>query len=292
MVDYRGEIMENALKLLHTFDDDSKGNARRAIHNVVNIFKHNQEEHKKAPRLAEIHNRLTETARCSRELISLLDKTFQLTEVVSIDVWSDDQGFHTEETPNYSTLYIKQLAIGFDSIDDWRGDQGFRFKELLTEKPAQLKILLLELAELMERLHHRWPEDTGGQSELDTMFEGAPKQVLAINCWELFWGFRPGDASGTADGDYHAFIEILYDLATPTGERAEDDKPGLVRYMKAAAKYCNGLLDRKPELDHLRQALPPGHSPVGMVSDTGLAAGLYRTPARLMDELMGQPDKK
>ena len=147
-----------------------------------------------------------------------------------------------------------------------------------------LMALLPEIADLADRLSERLPADTGGERPLFALFHGSPKQVLAVQCWELFWYFRPGEATGGEGSKYYKFTAWVYELATD--EEADEKKGvGLRRYTDKAVKECDDLVSRVPGLrDHCHLLAAEG-SPVGFISNSSLAAHLLGVPNRLIQEL-------
>lgn len=272
----RSELLTEALSLLRV-PDDRKENARAWVKVVAENFKRNRSEQRSAPRLADIKRRLPKAVRQARELADFLG-----------------------DFP-----YLVRVASGYDLLDimaDLEDERGRpkhpKILRLLESDarglPRDLGAMLLEFADLTEPLVERWPADTGHERDLFAMFTGSPKEVLAVECWELFDWFRPGEATGTVPGrvgrsagDYHRLMETVYELAT--GKEADEDRAGLERYTKKVAKFCRQYSARNPNFERVRRALALGQSPVGLIGSTEAWArfvGNGKT-TRLYDRIMG-----
>ena len=267
------ELMESTLELLHV-PDDKKDGVRADVTRVAMMFEENRWGSSR--RIADIEKALLAIAKRAKVLDGVIKK-----------VWPD----------------ARRLAFGYVSLEDWReaieprsrrGSPEDRREAIETvhiggisefvNKPAKWATTLQEIADLTGWIRQRLPEDTGGEHNISEMFNGTAKMVLAVQCWELYWGFRPDDrATGYDKGDFHALNATVYELAT--GVEPEADGAGLINHTKKAAVFCNGLRDRNPQFDRLRRALAPGESPIGLISRSGAAAPLFDTPNRFLREL-------
>ena len=266
------ELMERALELLHV-PDDRMGDARADITNVARIFDENLRG--SGRRIAGIKKELSAIATRAKVLDEAIEK-----------VWPD----------------ACRLAFAYGSLEDWREaieprsqrgspeDRGQSpetvqiggISEFLN-KPEQWSTALQEIADLTGWILQRLPEDTGGEHNISEMFSGTAKMVLAVQCWELFWGFNPDDrATGQESGKFHALLGTVYELAL--GFEPEDDGAGLIHYSRKVASFCNKLRDGNPNYDRLRRALAGGGSPLGLISKSGAAAPLFETPNRFLRE--------
>ena len=251
--------MDDALTLLRVADD-GKEEARTWTEGVAKNFRQNYSEQRRAPRLANLRDRLINAVKQARKLAAFLDRDLH---------------------------HIRRVASGYNLLDDWTKSPPERPKifRLIDFDSQGLRSSLTEFAELTAPLKERWPTDTGGEHDLFSMFAGTPKQALALECWELFTWFRLGEATGTDTGQYHHFTETVYALAT--GREAGGDHAGLERYTKKTAKICNEYVARNSNFERLRRALAPGQSPVGIMNVTPAADRLFGRPTRLQDQISG-----
>lgn len=247
-------LMPEALELLRLNGNDIPAEQRehgeRDIGFVAMQFVKNLELDKASPRLKHLREQLGQISTGSGKLAELLN-----------DAWP----------------HIRRAAVGYGNLGDWYDDYGTTFLDRFDKDPAKLMELLPRVTDVVDRLIETIPADTGGEQNLFRIFNGSPKRVLAVQCFEVFWEFRdPREATGTEGGDYHKLIAKTYSLAT--GRDPDSDRAGLHEYAKQVAKYCNDLLRRKPALERLRLALAPGQSPLGMISYTALSSRLHGTP--------------
>ena len=259
--DYRSELLEQALDYLRV-PDDCRGDAEFWILDVARVFRERHaKERPGAPRLADLKKQTGAIEEHAAKLARLLDE---------------------------SDPYFVWAAVGYLGIDDWTDDQtddqGIpHISEIIDpQKRVQLTAKLQSLARLANHLLEALPKDTGGPNDLRDIFEGPSRWPLAVNCWEIFDWFRPGEATGdVSKGDYHAFVEIVYELAVQKPPNA-----GLASFTKQAAKRCRAYAERTPAYGRLRRALPQGHSPAHLLTASGLAADLYGVPTKLRDEVV------
>ena len=260
--DDRSELLEQALDYLRV-PDDCREDAGLDTLDVARSFRERYAiAQQGAPRLAAMKKQTGAMEKHARELARLLDE---------------------------SDPYFVRAATGYLGVDEWKDDQGVpHISEIADpQERAQLTAKLQRLASLAKRLHEALPKDTGGEHDLRGIFEAPPAWLLAMDCWELFDSFRPGEATGYVDGNYHAFVEIVYELAIQ-----RKTSGGLAAVTKRAAPRCNAYAERTPSYRRLRHARAPGTSPVGIITGSGLAADLYGAPAQLLDELMGRKRRR
>ena len=259
-LDDRSKFLEQAFDYLRV-PDDCREDAEFWILDVARSFRERHEQ-QRAPRLADLKKQTGAIEKHAAKLGRLLDE---------------------------SNPYFARAAVGYLGVDDWRDDQGdpHLFEIIDPHERNQLTAKLQRLARLASRLGEALPRDTGGPHDLRDIFEGPSKGSLAVDCWELFDWFRPGEATGHVDGHYHLFVEIVYELAI-------EEKPssGLTIFTKRAAPRCNAHAKRTPAYRNLRRVTPPGHSPVGLLSASGFVADFYGVPARLRDEIMGHKRRR
>ena len=262
------ELFQEALKLLRAPDNQD---AAPLIRSVIQMFKDDIEQERAAPRISDLKKKLRKISQHSRGLARLLD----------------------EVDP-----YFLRAMNAYTFTDDWpwgRDRGGFdqhgrnEFLHPLVSKSTQLKTMLSGIRKGADLVVEKMPTDIGSRGNLFDILHQSPKQLLTIRCWELFWQFRPGDARGTPEHDFHNFCGILYHLST--GEGPEEEGVGLLRYVKKAAKVCNEFIDRNPKIDNLRRILADGDSTLGLISDTGLAAALLGSPQHLMNRSAKKPEK-
>ena len=99
--DDSAELMDKALELLRTPDDDDSNNqARGWIQYAVETFRRELEEKPLAPRLRRLSEQTIGIAASAGELARLLDE---------------------------SAPYLARAAVGYLSADDWKDDRGVRF---------------------------------------------------------------------------------------------------------------------------------------------------------------------
>lgn len=261
------ELFQEALRLLRVPNGQD---AAPLIRSVIQMFKDDIEQERAAPQISDLKKKLRKISQHSRGLARLLD---------DVDP------------------YFLRAINSYTSTDDWPWGQdreGFHqhglneFLHPLVSKSTQLKTMLSGIRKGADLVVEKMPTNIGRGNLFDILHQ-SPKQLLTIRCWELFWQFRPGDARGTPDHDFHNFCGILYHLST--GEGPEEVGIGLLRYVKKAAKVCNEFIDRNPEIDHLRQILADGDSTLGLISETGLAAALLGSPQHFMNRSTKKPEK-
>ncbi len=260
--DDRNELLKQALDYLRV-PDDCREDTSAWILDVARSFHERHEKARQgAPRLAALKKQTGAIEIHARELARLLDE---------------------------SDPYFLWAATGYLGVDEWKDDQGVPHISEITDpqERTQLTAKLQRLASLAKHLHEALPKDTGGENDLRGIFETTPTWLLALGCWELFDLFRPDEATGYVEGDYHAFVEIVYELAIE-----KESNSGLTIFTKQAAPRCNAYAEGNPAYRRLRRALAPGQSPVGIMTGTGLAAKLYNVPARLFDEIMGRKRRR
>lgn len=167
----RSELLERAHDYLRA-PDDRREDARAWILDVARSF-HDRYElaQKGAPRLADLKKQTGAMEKHARELARLLDE---------------------------SDPYFVWAATGYLGVDEWKDDQGVPHISEITDRQerTQLRGQLQRLASLAKHLHEALPIDTGGDPDLRGIFETTPKWLLAVDCWELFDWFRPGEATG------------------------------------------------------------------------------------------------
>lgn len=250
--DDRSELLEQALKCLRV-PDDRREDASAWVVDAAQLFRdRHTTDQQAAPRLATLKKQTGAIEEHAAELAHLLDE---------------------------SDPYFAWAAVGYLPVDKWRDDQGDpHISEIADpQERTQLTAKLQRLASLAKHLHEALPKDTGGQHNLQGIFKAPSTWLLAVDCWELFDWFRPGKATGHIDGDYHAFVEIVYEIAIQ-----EKPNAGLTAFTKQAAPRCKTYAERTPAYRHLRRAGAPGQSPVGVLTTSGLAAALYGVPAELL----------
>ena len=267
--DYRSELLKEALDHLRV-RDDCREDAELWTLDVARSFRERYAlAQQGAPRLATLKKQTDSIEKHARELARLLDK---------------------------SDPYFVWAATGYLGVDEWKDDHGNlpHISEILDpQERTQLTDKLQRLASLAKHLSEALPKDTGGEHDLRGIFETTPTWLLALDCWELFDWFREGEATGhvakatSEPGNYHTFVEIVYELAIE-----EEPSSGLTAFTKRAAPRCNAYAEQNPRYRHLRRALPPGDSPVGLISHSGLAADLFGVPGRLRDEIMGRKRRR
>ena len=255
--DYRSELLEEALVHLRV-PDDCREDAEFWILDVARVFRERHaKERSSVPRLADLKKQTGAIEEHAAELVRLLNET---------------------------DSYFVRAAVGYLGIDNWTHDQGAPHLSLIVDyrERTQLTTKLQSLASLANHLLEVLPKDTGGPNNLQDIFEGPSRWSLAVNCWELFDWFREGEATGDVNkGDYHTFVEIVYELAVQ-----KPPNTGLAAFTKQAATRCRAYAERTPAYQRLRRALPPGHSPAHLLTASGLAADLYGVPAKLRDEIV------
>lgn len=253
--------LEEALKLLRA-PDNMRERAQTWLVAVADEFNYRLNRESKlrnSPirRVAHLKTELSELAVEARDLARRMELVWPW-----VHHAASPKGF--SENPYYS----------YTLPEVWIDDDGTpNFAELLSHKPAQLKALLPEIAYLMDWLSEQL-SDSGGEPDLLAMFYVTPKRGLSVECWELFWFFRPGEATQSESrkdgkGDYYHFTAMVYELAT--GQSAEDPGVGMIRYVKEAVTLCDDLLSRVPGLRDRCDLLAPEESPVGFISKSSLA---------------------
>ena len=255
---------KEALKVLRV-PEDQREDASAWIADVARCFRDDLAAKQwPAPRLAKLKKQVSKIDKHARELARLLDE---------------------------SEPYFAMATAGYLGVEDWRHDEAPNFSEILDpSQRAELALRLQRLAFIAKRLHDNLPADTRGKHKLPSLFDGTPEWILAVECWELFDWFRPGEATGNLEvqpqsdrGEYHLFVEMVYELATRTVPNT-----GLGAITKKVAPLCNAYAKQKPAYRRLAHCGAVGESPVGMISRTGLASSLFGAPARLANELTGR----
>ena len=283
--DHHSELLKQALDCLRV-PDDCREDATAWTLDVARVFR---ERHaiaqQSAPRLADMKDQTGAMEKHARELARLLGESdpyfiWAATGYLGVDEWSaplDPPPVRKTEKPAEAVQDIPYFSEIMDP-----------------QKRTQLTRRLQRLANLAKHLHEALPQDTGGRHNLRNIFEAPPRWSLAVDCWELFDWFRPGEATGHVDpaptsrkGGYHIFVETVYELAL-----AEKPNSGLTTFTKRAAPRCNAYAEGRPAYRHLRQASAPGTSPVGILTGTGLAADFYNVPSRLLDEITGRKQRR
>ena len=265
--DDRNELLKQALDYLRVPDDCREDTSAWILDVARSFHERHEKAQQGAPRLSALRKQTGSIETHARELARLLDE---------------------------SDPYFVWAAHGYLGVDEWKDDQGVpHISEIVDpQKRAQLTAKLQRLASLAKRLHKALPKDTGGEHDLRGIFETPPTWLLAVDCWELFDWFRPGEATGhvaptVQGGNYHTFVEIVYELAI-------EEKPtsGLTVFTKGAAPRCNAYAEQKPGYRRLRHARALGTSPVGLMTGSGFAANLYGAPNQLFDELLGRKRRR
>ena len=79
--------------------------------------------------------------------------------------------------------------------------------------------MLDAIVEASKRALEEVPEDRGGSIK-QPMLGGSANYELVAGCYKLFQLYRPGEATTSDDGEFHAFVSYVYELST--GEEDED----------------------------------------------------------------------
>ena len=244
------ELLQSALKLLRA---PGNQDAAATIRDVTQAFRDDLEQSIAAPRIAHLKKKLTEISQHSSGLARLLDEL--------------------------DPLFV-QTIFAYTSADDWPHGLS-EFRHPLVDEFTQLKTMLSGITKGADLVQKKMPIDDGSGGTLFDILQQPPKRLFTGRCWEMFWQFRPGEARGTINGDFHIFCGLLYNLATGKNPDEEGSGAGLSRYVKEVVKACNELLERKPALDRLRRALANGESTLGLITGTGLLASLFGSPQQL-----------
>lgn len=244
------ELLQSALELLRAPNDQ---NAEPLIRSVIQMFKDDIEQAITAPRKAGLKKKLKKISKHSSELARLLD----------------------EVDP-----FFVQTIFAYTPADDWPHGLNEFHRPLISEF-TQLKTMLSGITKGADLVQKKMPIDDGSGGNLFDILQQPPKRLFTGRCWEMFWQFRPGEARGTIDGDFHIFCSLLYNLATGKNPNEEGSGAGLSRYVKEVVKACNELLERKPAIDRMRRTMTDGETTLGLITDTGLLAALFGSPQQL-----------
>ena len=257
--DERGAVLLcEALDLLKIQEGkEDRDQVRVWIEDVARRFRSRLRSQEDSPNFADLKEQFERLSTTARELARLLEQTWP---------------------------HVHAAATGYCSLDDWFGhEQPSYYEQQLILNPDTARTILPEIALVTERVLEQLPEQRGGERNVEARFQGLPKELLAIQCWELFNYFRSGKAKTTEGGDYYKFTGIVYTLAT--GEGPGELGVGLERYVKSAALVCRDLVKRRPGIERLTCALAPGTSPVGLLSESGVLASHFGIPQKMMREL-------
>jgi len=77
--------------------------------------------------------------------------------------------------------------------------------------------------------------DVGGRTSVHTEMHNSPEYVLINYGWELFEKHRPGEATTSETGDFHMFLQQIYEYATARGAN-EVGAPALIPKIKQMLK--------------------------------------------------------
>lgn len=92
--------------------------------------------------------------------------------------------------------------------------------------------------------------DVGGRTNVHKEFFNSPEFVLIRFGWDHFERFRPGQATTSETGDFHLFLQQIYEYATGKGAN-EDGAPALIPKIKQMLKP---LRDYAVNIEYLRLA--------------------------------------
>ena len=257
--DERGAVLLcEALDLLDIQEGkEDRDQVRVWIEDVARRFRSRLRSQEDSPNFADLKEQFEQLSATARKLARLLEQTWP---------------------------HVHAAAAGYCSIDDWfNPEKPSNYEQQLILNPDYARTILPEIADVTDRILERLPEQKGGERNVEARFHGLPKELLAIQCWELFNYFRPGKAKATEGGDYHKFTSAVYELST--GEDPDRLGVGLERYVKSAAVVCRDLVKRKPVIERLTRILPDGDSPVGLLSESGILASHFDIPQRMWREL-------
>ena len=97
-----------------------------------------------------------------------------------------------------------------------RGDE---FDTICERRDSRLLSMLDLIVKASERALAELPTDPGGTKK-QSILGGTANEELVPSCHKLFQLYRPGEATTSDDGDFHAFCSYVYELST--GEEDED----------------------------------------------------------------------
>ena len=251
--------LARAVDLLNP-SDDMCTYAEQWVREAAERFEADRARAERAPRLSELRKALTKIDKQSQALAELIEEWWP---------------------------HIHRASAGYDSMEDWLDTEtgGFTHHKVMTELPDRLRSDLATLAALTQSWRDRWPPDEGSQPRnMQTIFNGSPRLMMAVRSWELFQRFRPDEATARATGDFVEFVEIVYELAT--GNTADDAGENLDRHIRKAVDYCSNLFNRKPAVKRSFSAQSPIHSPVGIISEIMAPVGLSGAPTEFLDSFL------
>ena len=153
--------------------------------------------------------------------------------------------------------YVYSIALLHNLLDIEAGDREDIEREALVYNPIEIRNrldFLIHTLTLVEKGLNKQGLDVGtGRWNWYNFLHGPPKWQLALECYDLFESYRPGEAKSKTGGDFYCFYMAVHGIALSV--EPEADGVGARYYVVEVCRIYRELAAIQGPFNRIRRAL-------------------------------------